>query len=169
MSQLQSLVGALIVLLWFVGTSTLAVWYVFRDPRFDYRFLILGVLTPDVIDGIWGGARGFHSVTVSVAVLFLVMIATIGRRPWRTKLLAIPIGLFVHLIFDGAFDDTKVFWWPVTGMSFGDARLPVVERGASNVVLEILGALLCAFAVRRFGLTDRERRHAFLHEGVLHR
>jgi hypothetical protein len=167
MSELQPALGALTVLLWFVGTSVLAVWSVFRDPRFDYRFLIAGVLLPDAIDGIWGGARGFHSVTMSVGVLFVVMLTTIGRRLWRKRLLAIPIGMFVHLIVDGAFDDTKVFWWPVTGLSFADSRLPVVERGMFNIVLEIAGLLLCAYAVHRFGLRDPQRRRTFLREGWL--
>lgn len=167
MSELQPASGALTVFLWFIGTSVLAVWSVFRDPRFDYRFLIAGVLLPDAIDGIWGGARGFHSVSMSVGVLFAVMLATIGRRPWRKRLLAIPIGMFLHLIVDGAFDETKVFWWPVTGLSFADAGLPVVERGMFNIVLEIAGLALCAYAVRRFGLCDPQRRRTFLREGWL--
>lgn len=167
MPQLQSDVGALSVFFWFIGTSVLAVWSVFRDPRFDYRFLVAGVLLPDLVDSLWGGARGFHSVTMSVAVLFGVMLATIGRRPIRKRLLAVPIGMFVHLIVDGAFDDTKVFWWPVTGLSFGDARLPVVERGTFNVVLEIVGLMLCAYAVQRFGLRDAERRRRFFANGEL--
>ncbi|MFM8858434.1 MAG: hypothetical protein ACKOI2_14800 [Actinomycetota bacterium] len=167
MSELQSSLGALTMLLWFVGTSVLVVWSVFRDPRFDYRFLIAGVLLPDVIDGIWGGARGFHSVTMSVAVLFVVMLTTIGRRPWRKRFLAVPIGMFVHLIVDGAFDDTKVFWWPVTGLSFSDSQLPVVERGMVNVLLEFAGLALCLYAIRRFGLRDPQRRRTFLREGWL--
>lgn len=167
MSELQSDSGALTVFLWFIGTAVLAVWSVFRDPRFDYRFLIVGVLLPDVVDGIWGGARAFHAVTTSVVVLFAVMLATIGRRPWRKRLLAVPIGMFVHLIVDGAFDDTTVFWWPITGLSFGDSRLPVVERGLFNIVLELAGLALCLYAVRRFGLRDAARRQAFLREGWL--
>lgn len=167
MPQLQSAPGALSVFFWFIGTSVLAVWSVFRDPRFDYRFLILGVLLPDAIDGVWGGARGFHSVTMSVLVLFGVMAATIGRRPWRKRLLAVPIGMFVHLIVDGAFDDTKVFWWPVTGMSFGDSRLPVIDRGVVNIALEAVGLALCAYAFRRFHLRDAQRRRLFVREGWL--
>jgi len=88
------------VFFWFVGTAVLGVWSVFRDPRFDYRLLIVGVLAPDVIDGIWGGARAFHSVVTIVGVLVLVMLVTAGRRPIRRRLLAIPIGSFVHLIVD---------------------------------------------------------------------
>lgn len=155
------------VLFWFVGTAVLGVWSVFRDPRFDHRLLIVGVLAPDVIDGVWGGARGFHSVTMIVAVLALIMIATAGRRPIRRRLLALPIGAFVHLIVDFAFTDTNTFWWPVTGLSFDGARLPIVERGWWNVALEVIGVVLCALAWKRFGLSDPERRRNFVTQGVL--
>lgn len=94
---------------WFIGTAVLSVWFVFRDPAFDHRTLVIGALLPDVIDAIWGGSRGFHSVTASVAMLVAVMLATIGRRPIRKRLLAIPIGMFLHLIYDGAFNNTQVF------------------------------------------------------------
>lgn len=167
MPELQQTSGALTMFFWFIGTSVLAVWSVFRDPNFDYRFLIAGVLLPDMADGIWGGARGFHSVTMTVAVMFAVMLSTIGRRKWRKRLLAVPIGMFIHLIVDGAFDDTKVFWWPFTGLSFGDRPLPVVERGLVNVVLEAVGLAMCAYAYRRFELGDASRRRTLVHEGRL--
>lgn len=155
------------VLFWFIGTATLAVWYVFRDPRFDHRFLIVGVLTPDVIDGVWGGARAMHSLVGSVAILVGVMFATVGRRPLRRRLLAIPIGTFMHLVFDGAFSATQVFWWPFGGVSFEGARLPVVERGWVNVPLEAAGLILCAWAWRMFGLGEKERRTNFVRSGTL--
>lgn len=155
------------MLFWFVGTAVLGVWSVFRDPRFDHRLLVVGVLAPDVIDGLWGGARGFHAVTTIVALLALVMIVTAGRRPIRRRLLALPIGAFVHLIVDFAFADTATFWWPVTGWSFDGARLPVVERGWWNVPLEIVGIGLCIVAWRRFGLSDPARRRDFVTHGVL--
>lgn len=155
------------VFFWFIGTSVLAVWFVFRDPAFDFRLLIMGALLPDLIDGLWGGSRAFHSVTVSVVVLFGVMMTTIGHRRLRRHVLAVPIGMFVHLIMDGAFDDTKVFWWPISGMAFSDANLPVARRGSINIVLEVLGIGACLWIVKRFGLTDGERRREFVRTGAL--
>jgi hypothetical protein len=152
---------------WFIGTAILSVWFVFRDPAFDYRTLVIGALLPDIIDGIWGGARAFHSVTASVAVLVVVMLSTIGRRPIRKRLLAIPIGMFLHLIYDGAFNNTKVFWWPFSGLSFSGDRLPVVDRGMLNIGFEIVGLLLCAFAWKKFHLGDPTRRKNFLKSGTL--
>lgn len=155
------------MILWFVSTAVFSIWYVFRDPGFDYRFLLIGVLVPDLVDGAWGGARALHSVTVSVATLMAVMFATIGKRTRRKMLLGLPIGLFLHLVYDGAFANTTVFWWPVTGVGFDGSRLPVVERGWFNIVLEGLGAALCVVAWRRFGLRSAERRRLFVSTGRL--
>ena len=152
---------------WFIGTAVLSVWFVFRDPAFDHRTLVIGALLPDAIDAIWGGSRGFHSVTASVAVLVAVMLATIGRRPIRKRLLAIPIGMFLHLIYDGAFNNTQVFWWPFTGLSFSGDQLPVVDRGMLNIGFEIVGLLLCAFAWKKFHLSEATRRKNFLKTGTL--
>ena len=152
---------------WFVGTALVAVWLVFHDPRFDYRCLIAGVLLPDVVDGPFGGARVMHSVLGSVGLLVLVMAATVGRRARRKRWLALPIGTFLHLVFDGAFASTKVFWWPFGGVHFHDAPLPSFDRGALDILLELAGIAMCWWAVRQFGLADRERRQRFWRTGVL--
>lgn len=155
------------MVLWFIATAVLTIFFVFRDPGFDYRFLIMGALLPDVVDGIWGGARGLHSVTMGVMVLVVMMLGTIGQRARRKMLLGIPIGMLLHLVYDGAFADTAVFWWPVSGISFDGARLPIAERGWLNVVLEAIGTALCVYIWRRFHLTDPQRRRAFTATGRL--
>jgi hypothetical protein len=155
------------MLLWFVGTSVVTVWFVFHDSRFDYRLLVVGSLAPDVIDGVLGGAGVMHSLTGSVVLLVGVVLATVGRRARRRRLLALPIGTFLHLIFDGAFTNTTVFWWPLTGEGFDDAPLPSWDRGLVNIVLELAGAALCWWAVRFFGLTDPDRRRRFFAIGTL--
>ena len=79
--------------LWFIATAVLTVHFVFTDPRFDHRFLILGVLLPDVVDGLTGGSWVLHSLAGAVGMLTLVMLVTAGRRPIRKRLIAIPIGV----------------------------------------------------------------------------
>ena len=154
------------MILWFVATSVATIFLVFRDPRFDYRPLVVGSLLPDVVDVWFGGARAMHSVVVAVGVMVLVMLATIGRRPRRRMLLGIPIGMLLHLVFDGAFSDVDVFWWPLAGSS-GDAPLPVAERGWWNMALEAIGLLMVGFGWRRFGLSDSERRRTAVSAGWL--
>jgi hypothetical protein len=155
------------MLLWFWGTAFLTVWAVFHDPRIDYRFLLLGAILPDLVDAPFGGARVAHSLTFAVAGLVVVMLATIGRRPWRRRFLFIPIGMLLHLVFDGVFTDATVFWWPFSGLSLPDAQLPSVARGPVNVLLELIGFGILAWAWRRFGLSDPARRHLFWRTGTL--
>lgn len=156
------------MILWFAGTSFLAVWVVFHDPAIDHRLVIVGALLPDVIDGLTGGPWVFHSVAASVALLCVVMLATVGRRRLRRQLIALPIGTFLHLVFDGAWGDTKTFWWPFSG-HFGDHRLLSLQRGRFDVVLEIAGAAMLVWAWRRFRLAEPDRRRYFLRTGRLGR
>ena len=50
--------------------------------------------------------------------------------------------MFLHLVFDGAFANTEMFWWPLWGFEFGDYALPVFDRGLWNIPLELIGAAL---------------------------
>lgn len=155
------------MLLWFWATGIASVWFVFRDARFDYRVLALGVLLPDLVDGVTGGVWVLHSLVGSVLLLVGVMALTVGRRSARKRWLALPIGTFVHLIFDGAFANTEAFWWPFSGWGFTGDPLPVVQRGWWNLPLELLGLVVLAVGWRRVGLDDPARRRWFVRSGQL--
>lgn len=154
------------MLLWFLGTAILTVHFVFTDPRFDYRLLLVGALLPDLIDVPFGQARWAHSLTVAVGALALVMAVTAGRKPIRRLLLGLPIGMLLHLVWDGAFAATKVFWWPFSG-SWGDNQVPSLERGWLNVLMEAAGAGMLWWVWRTFGLADGARRAQFRSQGTL--
>ena len=119
------------MLFWFIGTSVASVWSVFRDPKFAYRWVIVGALTP------------VFSVVTVVGFLIAVMLSTIGKnvskKTVRKNFLALTIGLFMHLVFDGAFLSTKMFWWPLAGLSLDGYAIPLIERGFLNILLEIAG------------------------------
>ncbi|MFM7898442.1 MAG: hypothetical protein ACKO97_05690, partial [Actinomycetota bacterium] len=86
-----------LVFFWFLATAILTIAWVFKDPRFDYRLLAVGAVLPDIID--WPtGWRVMHSVVTSIALLSLVMVVTIGRKPSRKLLLGLPLGTFLHLV-----------------------------------------------------------------------
>ena len=57
---------------WFIGTAIVTIGLVFRDPRFDYRLLIVGSVIP-IGDGLLGAARPLHSLTVSVLLLAVIV------------------------------------------------------------------------------------------------
>lgn len=154
------------VFFWFIGTACLAVGFVFRDPRFDYRLLVVGSVLP-LVDGFFGGARALHSITTSIVLLAAIMLATSGRKPIRKMLLGLPIGMFLHLVFDGAWNDTDTFWWPFTGWEFVDEGAPVVDRGVWSLVLEVVGIAICVWLVRHNRLTTSDGRRQFLETGAL--
>ena len=152
---------------WFIGTVVVSVWFVFRDPAFDYRLLLVGAVLPAVVDAAFGGARVLHSVTFSVVLLAVLMLATPGRKPIRKMLLGLPVGTLLHLVFTGAWTNTRVFWWPFGGFGFDDAPHPVADRGWWNVPLEVVGIALCWWIYQRAELRDPERRAWFRRTGQL--
>lgn len=156
------------MLLWFAGMAFVCVWVVFKDPAIDHRLVIAGALLPDVID-VWSGGRWLaHTVLFSIGLLTVVMLGTRGRRLLRRRLLALPIGTFLHLVLDGMWTDREVFWWPAFGSSFGE-ELPSIARGWANVPLELAGLVALVWVWRRFHLADPERRRYFASSGRLGR
>lgn len=152
---------------WFIGTAVVAVWFVFRDPAFDYRLLVVGGVLPAPVDALFGGARVLHSVTFAVALLAVLMLATPGRKPIRKVLLGLPIGILLHLVFTGAWTNTTVFWWPFGGVGFDGAPHPVAERGWWNLPLEVVGLALCWWIAQRADLRETANRNRFRQTGQL--
>ena len=159
------------MVLWPAGVALGLVWLVFRDPAFDYRMVVVGALLPDLVDAPFGGARLAHTLLAAVAVLAVVMLSTRGRgrRRLRRSLLAVPIGMFAHLVADAMWARTETFWWPFLGGSL-DGPLPAVDHGLTVLVIEELaGAAIVAWCWHRFRLTDPGVRQRFLRTGHLPR
>jgi membrane-bound metal-dependent hydrolase YbcI (DUF457 family) len=111
-----------------------------------------------------------HSVAASVALLAVVMVATTTRRPARRRLLALPIGTFLHLALDGMWARAHVFWWPFLGRSFEGAGLPSFDRPVGvRALQEAAGAVALAWCWARFRLGEPGRRAAFVRTGRLGR
>ncbi len=158
------------MLLWFAGGAVVAVWQVFKDPAIDYRLVMAGAVAPDVVDAALGGARLLHTLLFSVVLLCGVMLATRGRRGTRRRLLALPIGTFLHLVLDAMWARTAVFWWPLFGLSFDGDGLPSLSRPVLLLVAqEAAGALALVWWWGRFRLHEPERRRHFARTGRLGR
>ena len=154
------------MLLWYVGPSIVAVHDVFRSRGLDYRLIGLGAILPFLIDLPMGRFAYGHSLVVAVAVLALVMLATIGRsRLLRRQLICLPIGWMCGLVLSGAFLHDVSFLWPLLGSDFPDDSLfpPVTIL----VLLDATGLAITVWAWGRFGLNDRETRDDFLRRGRL--
>ena len=154
--------------LWFVGLSLVLVTIVFSSPALDYRVVMLGSVLP-LLDGLSGGAWVLHTLAGSVVALALVMLVTRGRRLVRRRWLGIPIGMFVHLVLDGVWASTHLFWWPAFGVGFDGESLPETTRGGLVVVMEVVGLAVLVWGARRFGLLEPEGRERFLRTGQLPR
>lgn len=153
---------------WFVGVGWLLVVVVFQSPALDFRVVMLGSVVP-LLDGLTGGPWVLHTLLASVAGLAIVMLLTQRRRLVRRRWLGLPIGMFVHLVLDGAWANTHVFWWPAFGASFGPDRLPELDRGAVSLLMEVIGVAALAYGWRRFGLDEPGARQRFLRTGQLPR
>lgn len=156
------------MVLWFVGLSWLVVYVVFQSPALDYRLVALGSVVP-LADAATGGAWVLHSLLASVAALTVVMLLTRRRRLLRRRWLGVPIGMFVHLVLDGVWTTTAVFWWPAFGASFDGEGLPEAGRGPLLVLMELVGAAALVWGYRHFGLDDARTRRRFTSTGQLPR
>ena len=139
---------------------------VFRSPANDYRFVIFGALLP-LVEGLLGGPLFLHSIVGAIGVLVIIMVCTPRRRILRRRLLGIPIGMMCHLVLDGSFTRTDVFWWPVSGLTRPSGQIPEFEHLGVSLVLEVVGIGIAIWAWRVLRLDDPDRRARFKDEGRL--
>ena len=157
------------MLLWFLGASVVAVWFVFRSPALDYRLVMVGAVLP-LGEVALGGPRFAHTLAFSAALLVVVVLATIRRRLLRRRWISLVIGVMLHLVLDGIWMIAEVFWWPVFGLQFPEVPLPELDRALGvTLVLEALGAGCLVWAWRAFGLSDPANRRLFVTQGHLNR
>ncbi len=152
--------------IWFVVMSVVIVAVVFRSPAIDHRTVIAGALLP-LVEVVFGGPRILHSVVGAVVLLAVVMVSTRHSRLLRRRLLGVPIGMMCHLVLDGSFTRTEVFWWPLSGLDFAAGQVPELDHLAVSLFLEVVGLAVGAWAWRTFGLHDPSRRERFRTEGRL--
>ena len=158
------------MLLWFAGLAVVIVWQVFRDTAVDYRLVMAGAVAPDVADLATTCTGTAHTLLAGVGVLVAVMVLTRGRRRLRRRLLALPIGIMLHLLLDGAWMEPRLFWWPMLGTSL-DVSVPLsFHRPALVLALqEAVGLMALSWWVWRFRLHETARRREFVRTGRLGR
>jgi len=103
------------VFIWFAVGAVVAVALVFDSPAMDFRLVVFGAVLP-VAEGAVSGPWLLHTPLAAVVLLGGVMLVARGRRLVQRRWLGVPIGLMAHLVLDGTWSDTEVFWWPFTGV-----------------------------------------------------
>lgn len=154
------------VFLWFVFAAPFLVAEIFKSPMVDYRLVAAGAVLP-LADVVVGHGTVLHTLLGPVAVLTVVMLATMGRRLVRRRLLGIPIGMFFHLVLDGTWTSSVLFWWPAFGRSLDGEPVPESTSVGWRIVLELLGIGIAVMSVRRYGLDDRAARSRLYRTGHL--
>jgi hypothetical protein len=153
---------------WFAAASFLIVVMVFDSPAIDYRLVMLGAVAP-VLEGVVGGPWILHTLAGCAVVLAVVVLATRGRRLAGRRAIGLPIGLLLHLVLDGTWTNSSLFWWPFGGRPLGEGPIPEFEHVAVSIALEVVGVAIAIYAVRRFELARPDRRREFLRTGRLGR
>ena len=158
------------MVVWFVATAVLTVFFVFDSPAVDYRFVAAGAVAP-LLETLTGRPWILHTLLGSVLLMAGVMAATVGRRILRRRLLGLPIGTFLFLVFSGTWSDTGLFWWPLAGFDeIGSGIPPELDRPLVMIVaLELAGMLMAVWFWRRYELGVPENRERLMSTGRLPR
>ncbi|MGI9598866.1 MAG: hypothetical protein ACR2QK_22065 [Acidimicrobiales bacterium] len=163
---MRSPTGAVAVFFWFVVMAPVLVAEIFKSPMVDYRLVALGAAIP-LVELFIGHAFVLHTLLGSVVVLTVVMLATVGRRLVRRRLLGVPIGMFFHLALDGSWNSAELFWWPAFGWSLAAEPVPETTGIGWRLLLELAGLAVAALAVRRYDLDQPANRSRLLRTGHL--
>ncbi len=172
------------MLAWHVATAVLGVRYVFRDPRMDLRFVVLGAILPDLIDKPLGTilfAQSFrssriygHTLVFALVILTLVMLITARGTAARRSWLGVAIGVLIHLIVDGVWLDPVTFWWPLFGWQFPPGTDDYWARLMADLlsspllwIQEAVGVAYLVYLWRKAGLGREGRWRDFLRTGRL--
>lgn len=171
------------MLFWHLGAGLWLFRWVFRDPKVDVRFLLLGAILADVIDMPIGtvflvdrfstGELWLHSLLLPSVFMTVVLVVTRrGRR--RRAWMALGVGWLFHLLLDGMWVNQDVFMWPFFGWEIpaGDAPYwPLAwERAFSDPwrwIKEAVGLSYLVWLWFALGLGMRERRHSVRESGRL--
>lgn len=154
--------------LWFLGLSFVAVAIVFDSPSLDYRLVMLGAAAP-MLEHLWGGPWVAHTLLWPVGVMTAIMVGARGRRLTQRRWLGLAIGFFMHLVLDGSWARTTLFWWPGFGVSIDEAHIPSPPSFGAILFMEIVGLVALGWAARRWGLFDQARMRRFIGTGNLDR
>lgn len=144
------------MLLWHVAGALFLFRWVFRDPEVDVRYLVLGAVVSDLIDLPIGtlllesdfstGELWMHTLVAPAVLTTAVLIVTrrgLRRRRW----MAVAVGMLFHILLDGMWTTTEVFWWPLAGLGFPRGPSPYWAEAWSRAlsdpwrwVREVIGA-----------------------------
>jgi LexA-binding, inner membrane-associated putative hydrolase len=168
---------------WHVGATVWLFRWIYKDPKVDLRFLVVGAILPDIVDMALGtvllagtlatGELWFHTLIAPTVYMIIVLLLTRrGRR--RRAFMALGIGWLFHLLIDGMWTDPQIFFWPFFGWEIPAGTAPywhmAWDRAFSDPwrwIEELIGLGYLAWLWLAVGLGDKERRQTLVHTGRL--
>jgi hypothetical protein len=169
------------VLFWHLGGTIASIRYAFRDPHMDLRLLMLGAILPTLIDApvglaFWDRFHNTrllaHSLLFGSALMLAVLLATRRGRP-RKRWMPLAVGVLMHLVLDGMWQQPETLWWPFLGWEFtatawmtAGAYLWAMVTDWKVWALEAVGLAYLAALFVRSGLRSPGARRDFLATGV---
>jgi inner membrane protein len=170
------------VLFWHAGVAAALTYVTLGRRRIDYRFVLVGSVIPDVVDGVLtalgvvrspAGRHIAHSLLAVVVVAVAVILGLSGTT--RLAAFGLSVGWLLHLVGDGMWRAPETFLWPAFGTGFSLApgepyswdlvTEPLAHLG--TWAAELAGAALLAWFYVAFRLGERRRLRAFLADGYL--
>jgi inner membrane protein len=169
------------VVLWHLGSAALVVYVTLGRRRVDYRYVLFGSITPDVVDRILGlfffeGSAGrwiAHSILAVITVTVVVLLSFRGER--RQSVFGIGVGWLLHLVADGMWRAPRTFLWPAFGTGFASFPRepyswdlfvhPIAHLG--TWAGELAGLTVLAWFWVAFRLGEQGRAKLFLSDGYL--
>ena len=169
------------MILWHLGITTAIVYVTLGRRRIDYRFILLGSVLPDIVDGVLGlflfdgpaGRWAAHSILAVVVVSVAIIVGLKGER--RLSVFGIGVGWLLHLVADGMWEAPETFFWPAFGGDFSDSP---AEPYSWDVLLdplshlgtwggEVVGFAILAWFWVAFEMGRDNRFRLFLSDGYL--
>ena len=169
------------MLLWHLGLATALVYVTLGRRRIDYRYILVGAIVPDLVDGVLGlflfdGPSGRwigHSLVTVIGVAVVIIVGLKGER--RLAVFGIAVGWLVHLVGDGMWEAPKTFLWPAFGTEFATVPAepyswdlfmrPWEHLGTWGA--ELLGAAILAWFYVAFEMSRDGRLRLFFQDGYL--
>jgi hypothetical protein len=169
------------VILWHMGVAALIVYATLGRRRIDYRYVLLGAVLPDAVDGLLGifwfeGPAGrwiAHSLLAVLAVAVAIILGFLAER--RLAVFGIAVGWLLHLVGDGMWSAPETFFWPAFGTEFATAPAEPYSWDLLTAPLdhlwtwggEVAGALILAWFWVAFRLGAERRFRVFMGDGYL--
>jgi inner membrane protein len=169
------------VILWHLGLAALVVYVTIGRRRVDYRFILIGAVLPDLVDGILNvtvmhepaDRSVAHTLVAVLAVTVFILLVFKGER--RQSLFGIGVGWLMHLVGDGMWQAPRTFFWPAFGTRFS-VRPPepyswdLIAHPLDHLATwggELLGLAVLSWFWVAFRVGEDDRLRLFLKDGYL--